>query len=661
MAHKEQNKILDDKIESNVNQYKVDRLNAEISAFSSGDLNKYEFLTRKDSKYKPNALDKARFEFSPLGKAFSMGLDKTAQGYQEEGVRKLLKYIRDGLAGGIAPREPRALRGPGLDDPNNDHYDYDDYVYDDYIPDYNDDRSDDRPDEDDNITDEDNNIPDLKTEEEAAERIVDSYEQKKDNCDNIIKNLKNRIDKLNAKINDSELSNKEKDKLNKEYIKSNNKLEDFIKIYNDIVHEDKDKIYSKLSKFKNNMEDNINKLEKINECLDKFDNKMSVLNDKISKIKYTIKNKNLTSAEKDELQNKIKDLENQKHINNELTHAVHIMKKKFPEKFKKFEEFKKPEFTESEDDFNVLDESGIHKYTHTKYDFGGFDRNGFDRNGFDRNGFNKGGLNRDGFDRDGFDVNYFNRDGLHKDTKYIYNPNGFDKDGFNKDGLHRDTKFLYNREGFNKNGLHKDTKDKYDPYGLDRDGKHKDADTFLDKEKNIRKDISKNINWLKDKDKFLKLYDEIIKNGEFSVNTKNGSISSNMFKYFLEDTLSGNIKDNEVEDYIEGINDIEKELNKSIKSKKNDKLKDYINKIKDLVYKKDKERIKTDQAKSFKDQKGKGHINLPIALSKIYTNNSSKELINNIKQLINDLYDNEQITKQVYNNLIKATTYKKDS
>ena len=48
MTHNEQNKILDTKIESNVNQYKVDRINAEISAFSSGDLNKYEFLTRKD-------------------------------------------------------------------------------------------------------------------------------------------------------------------------------------------------------------------------------------------------------------------------------------------------------------------------------------------------------------------------------------------------------------------------------------------------------------------------------------------------------------------------------------------------------------------------------------------------------------------------------------
>ena len=30
MTRKEQNKVLDNKIESNINQYKVDRLNAEI-------------------------------------------------------------------------------------------------------------------------------------------------------------------------------------------------------------------------------------------------------------------------------------------------------------------------------------------------------------------------------------------------------------------------------------------------------------------------------------------------------------------------------------------------------------------------------------------------------------------------------------------------------
>ena len=88
MTRKERNKILDAKIESNINQYKLDRLNAEISAYSNGDLNKYEFLKRIDLNYKPNALDKARFEFSPLGKTFSMGLGKNAQGYQEEGIIK---------------------------------------------------------------------------------------------------------------------------------------------------------------------------------------------------------------------------------------------------------------------------------------------------------------------------------------------------------------------------------------------------------------------------------------------------------------------------------------------------------------------------------------------------------------------------------------------
>ena len=215
MTRKEQNKILDDKIESNINQYKVDRLNAEISAFSSGDLNKYEFLTRKDLKYKPNALDKARFEFSPLGKTFSTGLDKTVQGYQEEGVIKLLKDIRDGLAGGNRPNNR----------PNNDDGD----------------------DGKDKINKEEKyaDMPDLETEEDAAKRIADSYEQKKDNYDDIIKKLKDRILYLDTKFKDSKLSNEEKDKLNKELIESNDKSEDFIEIYNDIAKEEQDKIYKK--------------------------------------------------------------------------------------------------------------------------------------------------------------------------------------------------------------------------------------------------------------------------------------------------------------------------------------------------------------------------------------------------------------------------------
>ena len=70
--------------------------------------------------------------------------------------------------------------------------------------------------------------------------------------------------------------------------------------------------------------------------------------------------------------------------------------------------------------------------------------------------------------------------------------------------------------------------------------------------------------------------------------------------------------------------------------------------------------VRTDEAKSFEDQKGKGYLDLPILLSKLNIN-SSKELISDIKQLINKLYNNKQITKQVYNILNKAITYKNDS
>ena len=120
MTRKEQNKILDAKIESNINQYKVDRLNAEISAFSSGALNKYEFLKRIDLNYKPNALEQAKFEFSPLGKTFSTGLNKTIPNYQKEDVIKLLKDIKDGLSNriNIPPKSPPRDTKLNFDDIN---------------------------------------------------------------------------------------------------------------------------------------------------------------------------------------------------------------------------------------------------------------------------------------------------------------------------------------------------------------------------------------------------------------------------------------------------------------------------------------------------------------------------------------------------------------
>ena len=76
MTRKEQVKILDAKIKANERQYELDRINAEISAHSSGDLPKYEYLTKKDLGYKPDALEKVKFEYSPIGKVFSDGLAK---------------------------------------------------------------------------------------------------------------------------------------------------------------------------------------------------------------------------------------------------------------------------------------------------------------------------------------------------------------------------------------------------------------------------------------------------------------------------------------------------------------------------------------------------------------------------------------------------------
>ena len=92
MTRKEQNKIFNDKIEANNAQYNLDRMNAEISAYSSDDLPKCEYLTKKDLGYKPNAFEQAKFEYSPLGKVFTDGLDKSDR---NEGLLKRLKNIED--------------------------------------------------------------------------------------------------------------------------------------------------------------------------------------------------------------------------------------------------------------------------------------------------------------------------------------------------------------------------------------------------------------------------------------------------------------------------------------------------------------------------------------------------------------------------------------
>ena len=55
-------------------QYDLDRKTAKISASSSNNLDKYEYLTCEDLDLKLSTVEQARFEYFPLGNIFNKGL-----------------------------------------------------------------------------------------------------------------------------------------------------------------------------------------------------------------------------------------------------------------------------------------------------------------------------------------------------------------------------------------------------------------------------------------------------------------------------------------------------------------------------------------------------------------------------------------------------------
>ena len=88
MTLTEQVKILNDKIKENKAQYDLDREAAKISALSSGELEKYEYLTGEDLQYNPDIIQKTKPEHSPLGKVFNKGLDES---YKKKDFLKRVK------------------------------------------------------------------------------------------------------------------------------------------------------------------------------------------------------------------------------------------------------------------------------------------------------------------------------------------------------------------------------------------------------------------------------------------------------------------------------------------------------------------------------------------------------------------------------------------
>ena len=92
MTVTDQIKILNRKIKQNESQYDLDREAAKISALSSKNLDKYEFLTGEDLDIKPSIVKQAKFEYSPLSKIFNKGLSGKDK---EEELFKRLENIKD--------------------------------------------------------------------------------------------------------------------------------------------------------------------------------------------------------------------------------------------------------------------------------------------------------------------------------------------------------------------------------------------------------------------------------------------------------------------------------------------------------------------------------------------------------------------------------------
>ena len=96
MTVTDQIKILDGKIMQNEAQYNLDRKAAKISALSSNNFDKYEYLTGEDLDLEPSSIEQGKFEYSPLGKIFNKGFEKEEEKEENKkvGLRRL-KNIED--------------------------------------------------------------------------------------------------------------------------------------------------------------------------------------------------------------------------------------------------------------------------------------------------------------------------------------------------------------------------------------------------------------------------------------------------------------------------------------------------------------------------------------------------------------------------------------
>ena len=216
-------------------------------------------------------LDKVKFEFSSLGKVFSVGLDKTSQSYKEEGAIKLLKDIGDSLAGVVI--RPNRPDNDDNDRPNNDDNDRPD-------------NDNDRPDNEKEIV-----ITNLLNEINKMNDTINSINEKNDDYFKKIKEQNDDIKKLkkdtmdNKKITKDILNNAGK-KINKFYqekSKYHNELKYEIERNSKIIKQ-RNYIFREIARHTKN--DESDKQISINVSNRDIERLINLNNEYIDKIKY---------------------------------------------------------------------------------------------------------------------------------------------------------------------------------------------------------------------------------------------------------------------------------------------------------------------------------------------------------------------------------------
>ena len=235
-------------------------------------------------------LDKARFEFTPLGKTFSRGLDKNVQGYKDEGVIKLLKDIRDSLA---RPPRPNNNR----DDNDNDNHDND-----------NDDDNDDDNDYD-SDDDDDDDYDNRPNDERYDNRVF---------LNNLNTNLNNIQNDSEHYVREIVYQNLTIGKLKKELTDKNNLTQEIIDQARKTMDDSNKECLKYYNKYKNTLVDYTNALEKLNKAENTYGKEIGNLNNTINELRNKIQNLENAEKKSSEIINELNDkLENRNILEND--------------------------------------------------------------------------------------------------------------------------------------------------------------------------------------------------------------------------------------------------------------------------------------------------------------------------------------------------------